>query len=257
MTLKISDDSKPSIDNNNDENQKLKDRSEFNKRRNPEQTYPSNKINNGHHGTTTNHYHSTEPLTSQQDAMNEYYDPEDEMSQSNYRERRNPLPPRYVSRFSPETMNDRIWIINTRRKFSFASEKSIGEFHSYGKVNISVYSIVYFRLQRAQEERTRRNTGRHYDESLVLMGSELNGNYRNGTTNNPSMSSLRHGDLTSYIPNTVAQHATLSSYPPHPNMIAAVNGSTPTHLPYFPANPVGESTQLFDSYLFLCRIRVL
>lgn len=65
------------------------------------------------------------------------------------------------------------------------------------------------------------------------------------------MSSLRHGDLTSYIPNTAAQHnAALNSYPPHPNMIAAVNGSTATHLPYYPTNPVGKFLEIFDSYLF-------
>ena len=93
MTLKISDDSKASIDN---ENQKIKDRFEMNKRRNPEQNYPSNKPNNGHHTSTTNHYHSNDQLTSQPDGMNEYFDPEDDASQSNYRERRNPLPPRFV-----------------------------------------------------------------------------------------------------------------------------------------------------------------
>lgn len=97
MTLKISDDSKPSTDN---ENQKLKDRSDINKRRNPEQNYPSNKLNNGLHNTTTNHYHlsnhTNEQMTSQPDGMNEYFDPEDDLSQSNYRERRNPLPPRFV-----------------------------------------------------------------------------------------------------------------------------------------------------------------
>ena len=123
--------------------------------------------------------------------------------------------------------------------------------YSSGKANISAYSIVYFRLQRAQEERTRRNTGRHYDASVVLTGSEMNGNYRNGTTNNPSMSSLRRGDLTSYIPNTAVQHnATLNSYPPHPNMIAAVNGSTPTHLSYFPTNSVGKFIKKVDSSFF-------
>jgi len=103
-----------------------------------------------------------------------------------------------------------------------------------------------FRLQRAQEERTRRNTNRYYDESTSSTGSEINGNYRNDTTNNHSLSSSssysRHGDQTSYIPNTSStgpQHpATLNSYAPHANMLAAVNGSTQTHLAYFTTNPV-------------------
>lgn len=94
MTLKISDDSKASMDN---ENVKLKDRSDT-RRRNPEQ-YSSNKTNNGLHNTT-NHYHpsnhSMDQLASQQDLTNEYGDPDDDPSQSNYRERRNPLPPRFV-----------------------------------------------------------------------------------------------------------------------------------------------------------------
>lgn len=106
--------------------------------------------------------------------------------------------------------------------------------------------IVYFRLQRVQEERTRRNTNRYYDESTSLTGTEINGNYRNGTTNNHSLSSSssysRRGDQTSYIPNnssTGQQHTTtLNSYTQHANMIAAVNGSTQTHLAYFPTNSV-------------------
>ncbi len=105
--------------------------------------------------------------------------------------------------------------------------------------------IVYLRLQRAQEERTRRNTNRYYDESTSLSGSELNGNYRNGTTNNPSSSYSRRGDQISYIPtnsSTGPQHpATLNSYTSHANMITAMNGSTQTHLAYFPTNPVFKS----------------
>jgi len=106
--------------------------------------------------------------------------------------------------------------------------------------------IVYLRLQRAQEERTRRNTNRYYDDPTSLTGGEINGNYRNGTTNNPSLSSSstysRRGDQPSYILNnssTGPQHpATLNSYTPHANMLASVNGSTQTHLAYFTTNPV-------------------
>jgi hypothetical protein len=191
-SLKISNDTKQTIDN---DNQKLKDRYE-NKRRNPEQYYKTNNgintTNNSNHYYHTNNY--TDQITFQPDGINDQLDPEDDPSHSNFRERRNPLPPR---------------------------------------------------LQRAQEERTRRNTNRHYDETASLTGSELNGNYRNGTTNNPSLSSSssysRRGDQTSYIPNnssTGQQHtATTNSYTPHGNMLATVNGSTPTHLAYFQANP--------------------
>jgi hypothetical protein len=112
--------------------------------------------------------------------------------------------------------------------------------------------IIYLRLQRAQEERTRRNTNRYYDDSTSLTGSEINGNYRNGTTNNPSLSSSstysRRGDQTSYIPNnssTGQQHSTtLNSFIPHANMLAAVNGSTQTHLAYFQANPVFKKIKM-------------
>ena len=105
---------------------------------------------------------------------------------------------------------------------------------------------IIFRLQRVQEERTRRNTGRYYDETVPLTGNESNGHYRNGTTNNHSLSSSssysRRGDQTSFIPNNSSMgqpHPTqLNSYPPHANMMAAVNGSTPAHLAYYPTNPV-------------------
>jgi hypothetical protein len=99
------------------------------------------------------------------------------------------------------------------------------------------------RLQRAQEERSRRNTNRYYDESTSLTTGEINGNYRNGTTNNHSLSSsssyLRRGDQTSYIQNNASNgQPNLNSYAPHANMIAAVNGSTPAHLAYFQPNSV-------------------
>jgi hypothetical protein len=97
-SLKISNDSKPPIDN---ENQKLKDRSET-KRRNTEQYHSNNKTNNGLNNTTnnSNHYYPsnnyTDQVTFQQDGINDQLDPEDDPSHSNYRERRNPLPPRFV-----------------------------------------------------------------------------------------------------------------------------------------------------------------
>jgi len=102
-SLKISNDSKQTIDN---ENQKLKDRYET-KRRNPEQYYQTNKTNNGINNTTnslttnnSNHYYqsnnSTDQITFQQDGVNDQLESEDDPSHSNYRERRNPLPPRFV-----------------------------------------------------------------------------------------------------------------------------------------------------------------
>lgn len=99
-----------------------------------------------------------------------------------------------------------------------------------------------FRLQRAQEERTRRNTNRYYDESIP--GNDLNSIYSNDTISNQQLSSsyMRHGDLTSYIPNSSSngpQHAaSINSYPSHSNIIATVSSSTPTHLAYFQTNPV-------------------
>jgi hypothetical protein len=96
-SLKISNDPKQTVDN---DNQKSKERYD-NKRRNPEQYYQTNKTNNGINTTNTvttnnsNHYY-TDQITFQQDGINEQLDPEDDPSHSNYRERRNPLPPRFV-----------------------------------------------------------------------------------------------------------------------------------------------------------------
>ena len=117
------------------------------------------------------------------------------------------------------------------------------------------------RLQRAQEERTRRGTGRYYDESVSFTGNELNGNYRNGTTNNHSLSSSssysRRGDQPSYVLNnssTGQQHpGALSAYPPHASMIATVNSSGQTHLAYFPTNSVGK---IIEKHIFHLPISV-
>ena len=131
-SLKISDDSKPTIDN---ENPKLKDRSET-KRRNPEQYYSTTKSNNSlNHATNnfnpyypSNHY--PDQITFQQDGINEQLDSEDDPSHSNYRERRNPLPPRFVflSREKERTkliLTDRLLIINTKkRKKGLFSERN-------------------------------------------------------------------------------------------------------------------------------------
>jgi hypothetical protein len=100
------------------------------------------------------------------------------------------------------------------------------------------------RLQRVQEERSRRNTSRYYDDTGSLSGSEMNGVYRNGTSNTHSLSSTtsfyRRGDPTSYItnPTVTGPHTNLNAYAqPHANMYPSINGSTPTHLAYFQTNP--------------------
>jgi len=103
-SLTISNDTKQPTDN---DNHKLKDRYE-NKRRNTEQYYQTNKTNPGMNSTNsstiTNTYQSnnnnnyTDQIPFQQDGINEQLEGEDDPSHSNYRERRNPLPPRFVSR---------------------------------------------------------------------------------------------------------------------------------------------------------------
>ncbi|CAF0984640.1 unnamed protein product [Rotaria sp. Silwood1] len=179
---------------NDNENEKSKERYDNNKRRyNNEQyngTNTTNKTNSQiHYSLNNNNYNDIV----QQDDIDEQLDPEDDPSHANYRERRNPLPPR---------------------------------------------------LQRAQEERTRRNTNRYYDESMP--GNDLNSIYSNDNISNQSLSSLsssyiRHGDPTSYIINNSSsgqQHtASLNSYTQPANIIATVSSSTPTHLSYFQANP--------------------
>jgi len=88
-----------------------------------------------------------------------------------------------------------------------------------------------FRLQRAQEERTRRNTVRYYDELGYVPTNESSEPYHNGTTTNQSSSSSssysRHGDQTSYA----------STMNPYANLLTTVNGSFQPHLTYFPTNP--------------------
>ncbi len=95
--------------------------------------------------------------------------------------------------------------------------------------------VLLFRLQRAQEERSRRNTNRYYDETNP--GNDINSIYRNDTTSNQSLSSssssyIRHVDQTSYISNNSS--IPLNSYGQSANIL----GSTSTHLAYFQPNPV-------------------
>ncbi|CAF5201124.1 unnamed protein product, partial [Rotaria magnacalcarata] len=94
-------------------------------------------------------------------------------------------------------------------------------------------------LQRVQEERSRRNTNRYYDESIL--GNDLNSIYSNDTSSNQALSSsyIRHGDQTSYILDSSSsgpQHTNpINSYAQPTSIIAGVSSSTPNHLTYFPA----------------------
>ncbi|CAF2125629.1 unnamed protein product [Rotaria magnacalcarata] len=200
-SLKISNDTKQTVDN---DNLKVKDRHE-NKRRNTEHHYQTNKhndsinttnlltMNNSNYHQQLNDNNYTDQITFQQEGNHDQLDPDDDSSHSNYRERRNPLPPR---------------------------------------------------LQRAQEERTRRNTNRYYDDLASSNGSEINGNYLNGAINNSSLSSSssysRRGDPTSYMTHNSSvghPHTTpLNTYASHMNMLAPGLGSTSTHLTYFSPN---------------------
>lgn len=111
-----------------------------------------------------------------------------------------------------------------------------------GVVNL-IESHVFFllRLQRVQEERSRRNTNRYFDETMS--GNDLNSIYSNDTINNQTLSSyMRHGDQTAFMSSTssTTQQNTipLNSYAQSGNIITAVSSSTPTHLTYFQTNPV-------------------
>lgn len=82
---------------NDNENEKPKERHDNNKRRNNNEQYNGTHSTNKnttqiHHSLNNNNYNETV----QQDEIDEQLDPEDDPSQANYRERRNPLPPRLV-----------------------------------------------------------------------------------------------------------------------------------------------------------------
>ena len=96
-SLKISHEIKPV---SNDENEKSKDRPES-KRRTDDSFHPPNK-NHQEASTmnsfTTNHANpdGSDHIVFQQTGISDSFDSEDDPSQSGYRERRNPLPPRLV-----------------------------------------------------------------------------------------------------------------------------------------------------------------
>lgn len=88
-SLKISD---------SNEKEKSKERSDNSKRRYNNEQYNGNnsttKLNNQPSGSLNNNNNSND--IPQQDEIDEQLDPEDDPSHANYRERRNPLPPRFV-----------------------------------------------------------------------------------------------------------------------------------------------------------------
>lgn len=91
-SLKLSHETKAS---NNDENEKLRDRSET-KRRTEEPFHSTNKNNQDAPAIYPNS-NASDQTVFQQTGIYESLDSEDDPSQSGYRERRNPLPPRFVS----------------------------------------------------------------------------------------------------------------------------------------------------------------
>ena len=98
------------------------------------------------------------------------------------------------------------------------------------------------RLQRAQEERSRRNTNRFYDESNSLVAGDTDGHYPTGPANNSSSSFVRRMDPAAYISNNSSgdqQHLTaIHPFAAHPSILSAGNGSGPAHLAYFHPTPV-------------------
>ncbi|UJR20757.1 hypothetical protein I4U23_023875 [Adineta vaga] len=90
------------------------------------------------------------------------------------------------------------------------------------------------RLQRAQDERSRRGPNRFYDEAIC--GNDLSSIYRNDTSNNHSLSSLSYGNEALYLHNNSStgghQH---NSYASTANLHA--NGTIPAHLSYYQTNP--------------------
>ena len=96
-----------------------------------------------------------------------------------------------------------------------------------------------------QEERSRRNPGRYYDESNMMGLSDLNGLYHHDPASKISLPRVNGEDHRSHSPSHNASldhhshHAmAMNSYLQHPDMLATVNGSTAPHLAYYPANPV-------------------
>jgi hypothetical protein len=96
-SLKLSNDN-----DNENENEKFKERHDNHKRRFHNEQYngtnSTNKINSQpHYSLNNNNNNYNEPV--QQDEIDEQIDPEDDPSHANHRERRNPLPPRFVGFF--------------------------------------------------------------------------------------------------------------------------------------------------------------
>lgn len=139
---------------------------------------------------------SNEAVISDSTDFSEQFDPDDDPTQSIYRERRNPLPPR---------------------------------------------------LQRAQEERSRRNTIRQYDENLLIPAEEINGDFPPGTTQHQSLMSSPSSAATSYF-----RPSDLRGYfPPHSSILQPYP-TAPTYVTYIPTNsghfPYNISNGAYPTY---------
>ena len=91
-SLKLSHETKPG---SNDENEKSKDRSETKRR--TEEPFHSTHKNDQDATAIHSNPNTSDQTVFQQTGIYESLDSEDDPSQSGYRERRNPLPPRFVS----------------------------------------------------------------------------------------------------------------------------------------------------------------
>ena len=88
------------------ENEKPKERDDKRRYNNEQYNDPPNTTNNSnyqvHHSLNNNNYH--DQIIFQQDGIDEQLDSEDDPSHANYRERRNPLPPRLVRKCSAKNL---------------------------------------------------------------------------------------------------------------------------------------------------------
>ena len=205
-SFKIADGTKEAID---DEQSKFRENHDQ-KRRYHEQPHSISKPSNGTYATNPSHSDTTsksasiDPTIFQQNAVSEQADSEEDPSHANLRERRNPLPPRFV-----------VILI----------------------IVFLVLILIPRRLQRAQDERSRRNTNRYYDESNSLVTGDSDSHYSAGSVIDTSSSFARRMNPASYVSSNSSgdqQHLTaLHPFAAHPSIMPVGNGSGPGHLAYF------------------------
>jgi hypothetical protein len=104
-----------------------------------------------------------------------------------------------------------------------------------------------FRLQRAQEERSRRHTNRYYEENSSYATSDIHADYRNGSVQNPFLSSSSNYmssnvDQRLYIPNNPSLNQTHSTaghpYAAHSGIMPTMNSQGQSYVAYFPPHLV-------------------